>query len=43
MGSIYFIVYVDDIVITDTDQLGIVHLKQHFSCQFQTKHLGRLD
>ncbi|XP_050917155.1 uncharacterized mitochondrial protein AtMg00810-like [Lathyrus oleraceus] len=41
-GCIYLIVYVDDIVITDSDQQGILQLKQHLSNQFQTKDLGKL-
>lgn len=41
-GCIYLIVYVDDIVITGSDQEGILQLKQHLSSQFQTKDLGRL-
>ena len=39
---IYLIVYVDDIVITDTDQDGIQKLKQHLFSYFQTKDLGKL-
>ncbi|PNX85772.1 putative copia-type protein, partial [Trifolium pratense] len=39
---IYLIVYVDDIVITGSDQQGILHLKQYLSNQFQTKDLGKL-
>ncbi|XP_073224955.1 uncharacterized protein [Cicer arietinum] len=39
---IYLIVYVDDIVITGSDQQRILQLKQHLSNQFQTKDLGRL-
>ena len=34
---IYLIVYVDDIVITDSDQDGIWKLKQHLFNHFQTK------
>ncbi|CAJ2653103.1 unnamed protein product [Trifolium pratense] len=41
-GCIYLIVYVDDIVITGSDQQGILHLKQYLSNQFQTKDLGKL-
>lgn len=33
-GCIYLIMYVDDIVITDSDQQGILQLKQHLSNQF---------
>ena len=39
---IYLIVYVDDIVIIDTDQDGIQKLKQHLFSHFQTKDLGKL-
>ncbi|KAK2377577.1 putative mitochondrial protein [Trifolium repens] len=41
-GCIYLIVYVDDIVITGSDQQGILQLKQYLSNQFQTKDLGKL-
>ncbi|RVW52300.1 Retrovirus-related Pol polyprotein from transposon RE1 [Vitis vinifera] len=39
---IYLVVYVDDIVITDSDQEGIQRLKQHLFNHFQTKDLGKL-
>ena len=39
---IYLIVYVDDIVITDSDQDCIQKLKQHIFNHFQTKDLGKL-
>ncbi|RVX19078.1 Structural maintenance of chromosomes protein 1 [Vitis vinifera] len=39
---IYLVVYVDDIVITDSDQDGIQKLKQHLFTHFQTKDLGKL-
>ena len=39
---VYLIVYVDDIVITDSDQNGIQKLKQHLFSHFQTKDLGKL-
>ncbi|CAI8584052.1 unnamed protein product [Vicia faba] len=42
-GCIYLIVYVDDIVITDSDESGILQMKQHLSNQFQTKDLGKLQ
>ena len=39
---IYFIVYVNDIVITGSDQDGIQKLKQHLFSYFQTKDLEKL-
>ncbi|RVW25919.1 Retrovirus-related Pol polyprotein from transposon RE2 [Vitis vinifera] len=43
MGQcIYLVVYVDDIVITGSDQDGIQKLKQHLFTYFQTKDLGKL-
>ena len=39
---IYLIVYVDDIIITGSDQDGIQKLKQHLFSHFQTKDLGKL-
>ena len=39
---IYLIVYVNDIVITNSDQDGIWKLKQHLFSHFQTKDLGKL-
>ncbi|RVW73598.1 Retrovirus-related Pol polyprotein from transposon TNT 1-94 [Vitis vinifera] len=39
---IYLVVYVDDIVITGSDQEGIQKLKQHLFTHFQTKDLGKL-
>ena len=39
---IYLVVYVDDIVITDSDQDGIQKLKQHLFIHFQTKELRKL-
>ena len=39
---IYLVVYVDDIVITGSDQDGIQKLKQHPFTHFQTKDLGKL-
>ena len=39
---IYIVVYVDDIVITSSDQDGIQKLKQHLFTHFQTKDLGKL-
>jgi len=32
----------DDIVISSSDQQGILQLKQHLSNEFQTKDLGKL-
>ena len=39
---IYLIVYVDEIVITGSDQDDIQKLKQHLFNHFQTKDLGKL-
>ena len=39
---IYLVVYVDDIIITGSDQDGIQKLKQHLFTQFQIKDLGKL-
>ncbi|RVW55201.1 Retrovirus-related Pol polyprotein from transposon RE2 [Vitis vinifera] len=39
---IYLVVYVDDIIITGSDQNGIKKLKQHLFTNFQTKDLGKL-
>jgi len=39
---IYLIVYVDDIVITGKDIVGISQLKEHLCRRFQTKDLGNL-
>ena len=39
---IYLVVYVDNIIITSSDQDGIQKLKQHFFTHFQTKDLGKL-
>ena len=39
---IYLVVYVDDIIITVNDQVGIANLKQYLFQHFQTKDLGRL-
>ncbi|RVX21356.1 Retrovirus-related Pol polyprotein from transposon RE2 [Vitis vinifera] len=39
---IYLVVYVDDIVITGSDQNSIQKLKQHIFTHFQTKDLGKL-
>ena len=39
---IYLIVYVDNIIITGSNQDGIRKLKQHLFNHFQTKNLGKL-
>ena len=41
-GCILLIVYVDDIVITESDAQGISSLKEFFQASFQTKDLGQL-
>jgi len=41
-GCIYLVVYVDDIVLTDSDHHGISQVKQHLCQHFQTKDLGKL-
>nr|CAN77110.1 hypothetical protein VITISV_013963 [Vitis vinifera] len=41
-SCIYLIVYVNNIVITGSDQNGIQKLKQHLFTHFQTKDLGKL-
>ena len=38
----YLVVYVDDIVITESDKVGIQKLKKHLFNHFQTKDLGKL-
>ena len=38
---IYLVVYVDDIVLTGSDQDGIQKLKQHLFTHFQTKDIGK--
>lgn len=42
-GCINLIVYVDDTVITCSDQHGIINLKQYLSRQFQGDDLGKLE
>jgi len=41
-GCVYFIVYVDNIIYTSSDNHGISQMKQHLCDQFQTKDLGKL-
>ncbi|KAJ9553824.1 hypothetical protein OSB04_017869 [Centaurea solstitialis] len=41
-GCILLVVYVDDIVITGSDETGIMKLKDFLASQFQTKDLGPL-
>ncbi|XP_057991224.1 uncharacterized mitochondrial protein AtMg00810-like [Hevea brasiliensis] len=41
-GLILLVVYVDDIVITESDSAGILSLKNFLQTQFQTKDLGLL-
>ena len=42
LGCVYLIVYVDDIVLTDSDNHDIFQMKQHLCDHFQTKDLGNL-
>lgn len=41
-GDVFVLVYVDDIVITGTDDSLIAHLKQHLQRSFHIKDLGNL-
>lgn len=41
-GLILLVVYIDDIVITGSDLVGISSLKSFLQSQFQTKDLGQL-
>ncbi|KAL3749975.1 hypothetical protein ACJRO7_011017 [Eucalyptus globulus] len=41
-GKLFLIVYVDDIIITGDDLVGITELKTYLQQQFQTKDLGKL-
>jgi len=41
-GCVYLIVYVDDIVLTDSDNHDISQMKQHLCDHFQTKGLVKL-
>lgn len=43
IGSILLVVYVDDIVITGSDEMGILSLKSFLHSQFHTKDLGALQ
>jgi len=42
VGCIDLVVYVDDIVLTSSDDHGISQIKQHICHHFQTKDLGKL-
>ena len=42
VGSIYLVVYVDDIVLTGNDNHDISKIKQHICHHFQTKDVGKL-
>ena len=39
---IYLVIYVDNIVVTSSDQVGIQKIKRHLFSHFQTKDLGKL-
>jgi len=41
-GVIVLIVYVNNIIISESDSVGIANLKTYLSCQFHTKDLGTL-
>ena len=41
-GKILLVVYVDDIIITGNDNIGIDRLKTYLQDHFQTKDLGKL-
>jgi len=41
-GVIVLIVYVNDIIISGSDSIGIANLKAYLSRQFHTKNLGTL-
>ena len=42
LGYILIAIYVDNIVITGSDKLGILKLKNFLQTKFQTKDLGTL-
>lgn len=41
-GIVVILIYVDDLVITENDQVGMEHLKQHLGKEFDIKDLGNL-
>jgi len=41
-GCIYLVIYVDEIVLTDSDHHGISQIKQHICHHFQTHTLDKL-
>jgi len=42
VGCVYLIIYIDDIILTGSDNHGISHMKQYLCNHFQTKDLDKL-
>ena len=41
VGYVFLIVYVDDILLTDSDTIGIAETKEYLSIYFVTKDMGK--
>ena len=39
--GVLLVVYVDDILVTDSDTMGIRQIKEHFRIHFVTKNMGK--